>query len=86
MRTRPPEPVQCWAELVRISMAAMMPATNKKMTDVMGIDQLRWENGKFAEHWGLFDDRTMMMQLGLMTPPGAPPTADAGMPKDQKKM
>ena|ERR1700733_11124586 len=64
----------------------MMPATNKKITDIMGIDQCRWENGKFAEHWGLFDDHAMMMQLGLLPPPGGPPTADAGMPKDQKKM
>jgi hypothetical protein len=63
-----------------------MPPTNKKMTDVMGIDMIRWENGKFVEHWGLFDDHAMMSQLGLMPPPGGPPTADAGMPKDQKKM
>jgi predicted ester cyclase len=63
-----------------------MPPTNKKMTDVMGIDMIRWENGKFVEHWGLFDDHAMMSQLGLMPPPGGPPTADAEMPKDQKKM
>ncbi len=57
-----------------------MPATNKKMSNVMGIDMVRWENGKFVEHWGLFDMNAMMMQLGLMHPPPAgAPTADAGM-------
>jgi len=54
-----------------------MPATNKKMTDVGGIDWVRWENGKFVEHWGYFDDRAMMSQLGLMPQhPGMP--ADSG--------
>ncbi len=61
-----------------------MPATNKKMTNVMGIDMVRWENGKFVEHWGLFDMNAMMMQLGLMPPPGAP-AAGGAMP-DKKKM
>jgi steroid delta-isomerase-like uncharacterized protein len=60
-----------------------MPPTNKKMTDIMGIDWVRWQNGKFVEHWGLFDDHTMMTQLGLMPPPGAQ-TADAGMKSDKK--
>lgn len=45
-----------------------MPATNKKMTNVMGMDWVRWENGKFVEHWGLFDDHDMMTQLGLVPP------------------
>jgi predicted ester cyclase len=53
-----------------------MPATNKKMTDVMGIDIVRWENGKFVEHWGLFDMHAMMMQLGLMPPHPMP--SDSG--------
>jgi predicted ester cyclase len=61
-----------------------MPPTNKKMTNVMGIDMVRWENGKFVEHWGLFDMNAMMMQLGLMPPPGAP-AAGGAMP-DKKKM
>jgi predicted ester cyclase len=61
-----------------------MPATNKKMTAVMGIDMARWENGKFVEHWGLFDVNAMMTQLGLMPPPGAH-APDAGMMDDKKK-
>ena len=61
-----------------------MSATNKKMTDVMGFDQCRWENGKFVEHWGLFDEHTMMTQLGLMPPPPGASTADAGMKSDKK--
>jgi predicted ester cyclase len=45
-----------------------MPPTNKKITGVMGIDMMRWENGKFVEHWGLWDEHAMMSQLGLMPP------------------
>ncbi|HYM21425.1 MAG TPA: ester cyclase [Candidatus Kapabacteria bacterium] len=66
-----------------------MPATNKKMTDVMGIDQLRWSNGKFVEHWGVFDVMSMMNQLGMMPPPpgaGAPPPAGGDKKMDDKMM
>jgi predicted ester cyclase len=57
------------------------PATNKKMTGVMGVDIMRWENGKFVEHWGIFDVASMMMQLGMM-----PPMSDsASMKMDDKK-
>jgi steroid delta-isomerase-like uncharacterized protein len=65
-----------------------MPATNKKVTDVEGIDQVRWENGKFAERWGFMDEHKMMEQLGLApaNPAGAP-TAEMGkeMKKDEMK-
>jgi len=50
-----------------------MPATGKKVTDMMFIDWVRWQNGKFAEHWGVGEDMKMMEQLGLMPPMGAPP-------------
>jgi predicted ester cyclase len=60
-----------------------MPPTNKKITDVMGIEMMRWENGKFVEHWGLLDQHAMMSQLGLMPPHPMP--ADSGM-MDKKKM
>ncbi|MDP4218845.1 MAG: ester cyclase [Bacteroidota bacterium] len=66
-----------------------MPATNKKLTNVMGIDQVRWSNGKFVEHWGLFDDHTMMMQLGLAPMPGEggmkPPAEGGKMEKPMGK-
>lgn len=43
-----------------------MPATNKPVKDLTGIDLCRFENGKMVEHWGAFDAMGMMMQLGLM--------------------
>jgi predicted ester cyclase len=64
-----------------------MPPTNKKV-EVMGIDQVRWQNGKFVEHWGLIDVPTMMQQLGMMPPPGAgmpPPDAGKAMGNDMGK-
>lgn len=63
-----------------------MPATNKKMTGVMGINIVRWENGKFVEHWGLFDMNAMMMQLGLMPPPPSGGPAEGSGSPDKKKM
>ncbi len=73
-----------------------MPPTNKKMSDVGGYDQMRWENGKFVEHWGVFDAAKMMMQLGMMphppdcepgagTPPPPPPGAPMGKDEMKKK-
>jgi predicted ester cyclase len=50
-----------------------MPATGKKVTDMMFIDWVRWQNGKFVEHWGVGEEMKMMEQLGLMPPMGAPP-------------
>lgn len=46
-----------------------MPATNKKM-NVHGIDIMKWSNGKFSEHWGVFDVMGMMQQLGMAPMPG----------------
>lgn len=43
-----------------------MPATNKAVKDLTGIDLCRFENGKLVEHWGAFDSMGMMMQLGMM--------------------
>lgn len=45
------------------------PATGKKI-EVKGIDIVRFANGKAVEHWGLNDDYTMMMQLGMIPAPG----------------
>ncbi len=54
-----------------------MPATNKSV-DNYGIDWTRWENGKFVERWGAFEESKMMQQLGLMPPAGgAPAPADS---------
>jgi len=47
-----------------------MPATGKQV-DVEGIDIVRMEGGRMAEHWGIFDGAGMMMQLGLMPEPAA---------------
>ena len=60
-----------------------MPATNKKITGVDGMEMLRWENGKFVERWGIFNSSKMMMQLGLMPMPGAPPAGDMSKPMDK---
>lgn len=57
-----------------------MPATNKKIDNVMSLDWIRWENGKFVEHWGVGEEMKMMGQLGLMPPmDGAPAAPDSAM-------
>ena len=45
-----------------------MPATGKPIT-IEGYDMMRFSNGKSVEHWGLYDNAKMMMQLGLMPAP-----------------
>lgn len=42
-----------------------MPATGKAM-DVMGVDVIRFADGKAVEHWGYMEEMKMMEQLGLM--------------------
>lgn len=42
-----------------------MPATGKKI-DIEGIDILRMEGDRAAEHWGVTDQMKMMQQLGLV--------------------
>jgi steroid delta-isomerase-like uncharacterized protein len=42
-----------------------IPATGKTF-DVELIDILRFKDGKVAEHWGVVDNATMMMQLGAI--------------------
>ena len=47
-----------------------MPATGKSV-DVQGVDIIRFgDDGKAAEHWGVFDAMAMMQQLGVV-PEGA---------------
>jgi predicted ester cyclase len=64
-------------------MMGAMPATNKKINGVTGIEMMRWENGKFVERWGVFDAMSMMMQLGMMPMPGAAPAGDMTKPADK---
>lgn len=50
----------------------IIPPTGKRCAG----EQTHWyrvEDGKFAEHWATRDDLTMMVQLGLVPGPGAPP-------------
>lgn len=49
-----------------------MPATGKTM-DVLGVDILRFEDGKAVEHWGYMEEMKMMTQLGMMPAPGTEP-------------
>jgi steroid delta-isomerase-like uncharacterized protein len=45
-------------------------APTGKTIEVKGFDIIRLVNGKAAEHWGLTDSMTMMMQLGAIPMPG----------------
>ncbi len=48
-----------------------MAPTGKSFT-VDSIDIVRFgDDGKMVEHWGLFDQMSLMMQLGLAPPPPA---------------
>ncbi|MBK8497650.1 MAG: ester cyclase [Flavobacteriales bacterium] len=51
------------------AMGPDMPATGKTM-DVNGVDIVRFENGKGAEHWGYWEEMKMMEQMGMMPAPG----------------
>lgn len=42
-----------------------MPPTGKKI-DIEGIDVLRMEGERAAEHWGVTDQMKMLQQLGLV--------------------
>ena len=46
-----------------------IPATGKKI-DIVMFDRVRTKDGKAAEHWGLSDNLTMMIQLGVVPEPG----------------
>ncbi len=49
-----------------------IPATGKRV-EIHGIDISRFQNGKSVEHWGQWDTTGMMVQLGVIPPPGQPP-------------
>lgn len=51
----------------------MVPATGKRFV----ARQSHWfrvENNKLAEHWATRDDLSAMLQLGVLQPPGRPPS------------
>ena len=47
------------------------PATGRTVS-IAGIDIHRLEGGKMAEHWHVVDMLSMLVQLGVITLPGAP--------------
>ena len=59
-----------------------MKASGKQF-NVQGFDLIRFVNGKAVERWGTFDDAGMMMQLGMMPPPGG--MDDMKKPEQMKK-
>ena len=54
-----------------------MPATNKSFK-INGIDIVVVKDGKATDRWGLFDDMTMMTQLGII------PSSDTATTKNKK--
>lgn len=46
-----------------------IPPTGKQIA-VPAIDLARFENGKIADHWGGPDQMALMVQLGVIPPPG----------------
>jgi predicted ester cyclase len=42
--------------------------TGNRVT-ITGVDILRIADGKIVEHWGKFDDLSMMQQLGVISEP-----------------
>ena len=46
-----------------------VPPTGKRVSFGV-IDIVRFEGGKFAEHWGLWDSTKMMQQIGAAPVPG----------------
>ena len=51
----------------------MVPATGKRFS----ARQSHWfrvEDGKLAEHWATREDLAAMLQLGVVQPPGRPPS------------
>jgi steroid delta-isomerase-like uncharacterized protein len=46
-----------------------VPGTGKPVT-VQGIDIVRTKNGKWIEHWGIFDALGLMQQIGAIPTPG----------------
>jgi steroid delta-isomerase-like uncharacterized protein len=43
-----------------------------RQTRISGVDFFRMQDGRQAEHWGGPDMASLLQQLGVMSPPGAP--------------
>jgi steroid delta-isomerase-like uncharacterized protein len=50
-----------------------VPATGLPV-EFPGFHVYRFENGKVTEHWGLQDDLSLLLQLGVVAPGAVPPT------------
>ncbi len=71
--------IQMVGEGDKVAIYSVMTGTNTgsfmgmkptgKAVRVEGFDLVRIENGKTVEHWGVVDEKSMMMQLGMMKPP-----------------
>ena len=48
-----------------------IPATGRQAR-TSGVDFFRMQDGRQAEHWGGPDMASLLQQLGVMSPPGAP--------------
>ncbi len=51
------------------------PTPTKKTIEVADFLHIRMEDGKIAEQWGVFDNFSMLLQLGLLQPPPVTPAA-----------
>lgn len=60
-----------------------MPATGKKM-DINGVDIIKITNGKASDHWGYYQERVMMQQMGMMPPDKMPAGAAPAMAPEKK--
>lgn len=52
-----------------------IPPTGRRFTSQQG-HWFRVADGRLAEHWAVRDDLTTMLQLGVVPPPGPPPSQD----------
>ena len=55
-----------------------IPATGLPV-EFGGYHIYRLEDGKIAEHWGLQDDLSLLLQLGVIAPEAVPPTPGAAV-------
>lgn len=49
-----------------------LPATGKTLQNLWGATFFAFRDGRIAEEWTVFDQFTMLSQLGLLSPPATP--------------